>query len=111
MALDFGTLPQRFAALDGLAAGNHRGRGLEALIGEMFSALPGVKVASTNAVSGSQDAEFDILLTNQGLETGLPAFSRDVLVECKSSAEPLGSRDVTHIPDLLHEPWVVSPAG
>jgi hypothetical protein len=116
VAFDFGTLPQRLRALEDLAAGSPRGTALEELVGEMFSALPGVDVADRNVHSGSGDAEFDILFSNEQRDDGLPAFDRDVLIECKSSGKPLGSRDVEHFisqAGLRHLRWsiIVSLAG
>ena len=96
VSFDFGTVPQSVAAMKALPAGNPRGRALEQLVSEMFSALPGVDVAARNVLAGSGEAELDILLANAQREDGLPAFSRDVLIECKSSEHPLGSAGVGH---------------
>ncbi len=99
-----------------LPAGNERGKALEQLVSDMFAALPGVEVADRNVLAGSGEAELDILLANAQREDGLPAFGRDVLIECKSSDDPLGSAGVTHFLSQVsrrHVPWsiIVSLTG
>jgi hypothetical protein len=116
VALDFRNLPERVDAMKAKPAGNPRGKALEELVSEMFSALPGVEVADRNVLAGSGEAELDILLTNAQREDGLPAFGRDVLIECKSSDDALNSAGVTHFVSQVERrklPWsiIVSLAG
>lgn len=116
VAFDFSTLPDRMQRIDTSPVGNRRGKALEQLVSDTFSALPGVEVADRNVVSGSGEAEFDVLLVNERREDGVPGFDRDVLIECKSSDDPLGSRDVSHFisqATLRHLRWsiIVSLAG
>ena len=85
VVFDFSTLPDRMQRIDTSPVGNRRGKALEQLVSDMFSALPGVEVADRNVVSGSGEAEFDVLLVNERREDGVPGFDRDVLIECKSS--------------------------
>jgi hypothetical protein len=108
MSFDFSTVPQRVAAIKAEPAGNRRGKALEELVSEMFSALSGVEVADRNVLAGAGEAELDILFANEQREDGLPAFGRDVLVECKSSDQPLGSRDVNH---FIPKPSVANCRG
>lgn len=107
---DFTTSQQRVATIKTLPEGNARGGALENLVIEMFSELPGVEVADRNVLGGTGEAELDILLANEQSESGLPAFGRDVLIECKSSKKPLGSPGVTHFikqVERRHMPWAV----
>jgi hypothetical protein len=115
----FPNMPARLERVEGLPAGNKRGKALERLVSEMLAAVPGVTIAASNVIPGTGQAEFDIVLTNKtppdGLD-GLDGFGRDVLVECKSSDAPLGSRDVTHFLNQArtrHSDWsiLVSLAG
>lgn len=116
MAIDFLTLPQHVAEMKAEPAGAARGKSLEELVRELFSALPGVDVADRNVLAGSGEAELDILLSNTQREDGLPAFGRDVIIECKSSDIALGSAGVNHFISQVSRrqiPWsiIVSLAG
>lgn len=62
----------------------------------MMEAIPGVTVAGRNLLAAHGEAELDLALQNAAHEEGLPGFERDLLVECKSSREPLDARGVTH---------------
>jgi hypothetical protein len=97
-------------------AGRPRGRALEDLVADIFDAVPGVSVADRNVLSGQGDAELDSLLSNMPAEGGLDGFDRDILVECKSSKDPLSSRDLNHFTEqakLRDLRWsiIVSLAG
>ena len=115
----FPVMPARLEYVEGLPAGNKRGKALERLVSEMLAAVPGLTIAASNVIPGTGQAEFDIVLTNKTSPDGLDAldgFGRDVLVECKSSDTPLGSRDVTHFLNqarIRHSDWsiLVSLAG
>lgn len=96
MAFDFSTIGARLDALDTLTAGARRGSGLEDLVVEVFESLPGVRVAERNVLAGFGEAELDSIWINGAPEQGLIGFGRDVLMECKSSAEPLNSTGVAH---------------
>lgn len=96
MAFDFSTIGARLDALDTLAAGAQRGSGLEDLVVEVFESLPGVCVAERNLLTGFGEAELDSTWINGAPERGLIGFGRDVLMECKSSADPLNSTGVEH---------------
>lgn len=96
MPFDFSTANSRVDALKTLPAGNPRGKALERLVEEMLLAIPGISVSDRNVISGQREAEHDLLLTNRAPASGLEAFGRDVLVECKSSDEPLNSVGVNH---------------
>jgi hypothetical protein len=96
MAFDFSTASERVDMVLESTAGVPRGRALEQLVADMFVAVPGISVADRNVLSGQGDAELDLLLTNVPTDGGLDAFGRDILVECKSSQDPLSSRDVNH---------------
>jgi hypothetical protein len=116
VALDFSTLRARIDKLDGRSAGNPRGRALEQIVCEMFGSLPGVEIGERNILAGSGEAELDILLANTQREDGLPVFGRDVLIECKSSDDPLDSRGVNHFVSQVQRrnlPWsvIVSLSG
>jgi hypothetical protein len=93
---DFLTASERVDALKSLAPGNERGKGLEDLVEEMLTGIPGITVADRDVLSGGHEAELDLLLTNAAPADGLEAFGRDILVECKSSTDPLDSAGVNH---------------
>jgi len=96
MAFDFSRVNERLATVLEFPAGILRGRALEDLVADMFAAVPGISVADRNVLSGQGDAELDLLLANAPTDGGLDAFGRDILVECKSSQDPLSSRDLNH---------------
>lgn len=96
MAFDFGTIGPRLDALDDYPAGTPRGRALEDLVVEIFESLPGVRVAERNLLSGFGEAEIDSTWVNESLEHGLIGFPRDVLMECKSSQDPLNAAGVEY---------------
>jgi hypothetical protein len=116
MDFDFSTVKQRTDRLKELPAGNPRGKALEQLMGDLLGSIPGVVVADHNVISGRQEAELDLQLSNASSPDGLVAFGRDILVECKSSADPLGSPGVSHFATQVRRrklPWsiIVSLAG
>ena len=96
MAFDFSTIGSRLDALDDYAAGSQRGRALGDLVVEMFESLPGVRVAERNLLSGFGEAEIDSTWVNESPEHGLIGFPRDVLMECKSSRDPLNAAGVVY---------------
>ncbi len=96
MSFDFTTMPDRLDELDQVSDGNLRGKGLEILVTEMLSELPGVSVTDRNVLSAHGEAELDLLVLNAAHEDGLPGFERDLIVECKSSRSSLGAAGVTH---------------
>jgi hypothetical protein len=76
---------------------------LEALVGEMMSALPGVRVVDQNVLAGQRDGELDLQLVNEKAPEGLPGFGRDVVVDCKSSESPLDARGVSQFGRLVKD--------
>jgi hypothetical protein len=96
VTFDFSTADERLATVLECPAGIPRGKALEDLVADMFAAVPGISIADRNVLSGQGDAELDLLLANAPTDGGLDAFGRDILVECKSSQDPLSSRDLNH---------------
>jgi hypothetical protein len=96
MTFDFSTTDERLTTVLECPTGILRGTALEDLVADMFAAVPGISIADRNVLSGQGDAELDLVLTNAPTDGGLEAFGRDILVECKSSQDPLSSRDLNH---------------
>lgn len=116
MAFDFSTSSDRVDAALTEPARNPRGAALQQLVDEMLASLPGVEVSGRNVLAGQGEAELDLMLANEGAAGGLEAFGRDVLVECKSSGDPVSARDVGHFARQAERrqlPWsiLVSLAG
>ena len=108
MSFDFHTVGARLDGLDSVPAGNQRGRALEDLVIELLESLDGVRLAERNVVAGFMEAELDSIWVNDDPDHGLIGFAREVLVESKSSADPLGSPGVTHFAEQAHKrgiPW------
>jgi hypothetical protein len=84
-------------ALDALNAeqsADARGAILEEVCATLFESMDGVVVAARNALTARGNEELDLLLVNEQLPMGLPGFSRDIPVECKSQGDPVSSNMV-----------------
>jgi hypothetical protein len=115
MAFDFSTINDRIDAICA-AEGTERGRGLEQLVSDVLSSIPGVEVPERNVLPPSGVEEVDLLVTNQGPEHGLQGFEHDLLCECKSSIVRVNSHMVGWFAQQLrrrHMRWgmLVSLAG
>jgi hypothetical protein len=69
----------------------------------MLCALPGVSSADRNVLGAQRDGELDLHLVNEKAADGLPGFGRDVIVESKSSREPLDARGVSQFGRLVKD--------
>jgi len=110
MAFNFSTTNARLDGVLGEPAGNERGRALQDLVDEMLASVKGVTVVDRNVLAGQKEVEFDLLLANDGLPDGLPGFNRDILVECKSSKDPVPARDLEHFAEGARArrlPWSI----
>jgi hypothetical protein len=71
------------------------GRALEELVSLVFSEVPGVAVSARNAKSVFENEELDLVMTNRGIEDGLPGVGPFFSVECKNWTRPVGSTEVS----------------
>lgn len=73
---------------------NVRGKALEGLASDLFSAIPGVDVIATNSMDVFACQEIDVVLWNVGSSQGLIGFDKEILVECKNWSTPVGALEV-----------------
>ncbi len=108
---DFFTLDERLQKLAELPAGHARGKELERLTAQIFESIPGIKVALRNVISEHRDGEIDLLLTNRNVQSSLlTPFGTDIIVECKSSKDPLdaaGVQRLAHHTETRRLPWAI----
>jgi len=73
--------PDRLDELDGAACGPARGTALERLIEQILTAIPGVKLTRSNALTGQQDASSISFWPTPTIRTDCAIFGTDLLVE------------------------------
>ena len=116
MDFDFDTLFERMDEIERSPAGHVRGHALEQLVADIADSLPGVRVGGRNVLAASRVEEVDLALINQGVDDGLVGFSHDVLVECKTQRDAVGSQAIGWFAQQLrrrHADWgiLVSLSG
>src|SRR5882672_4368815 len=72
-----------------------QGTALEELICYVFGCIPGISVATRNAVNEFQSQEIDVAFWNEQHPLGLRFLPNILLVECKNWSVPVGSVEVS----------------
>jgi hypothetical protein len=71
-----------------------RGRALETLVAELFTAIPGVTFDERDRLDVFEAQEIDVGIWNDGDSLGLQGFEQVILIECKNWQQPVGSLEV-----------------
>ena len=71
-----------------------RGKALEDLAVVLFDSVPGVSTFATNSLDVFKSQEIDVVLANDKLESGFLSLGRELLVECKNWAAPVGALEI-----------------
>lgn len=71
-----------------------RGSSLENLMVDVFEHVDGLEVRARNAKSVFENEEFDLVVSNRQLDSGLPWAPRLFSVECKNWSRPVGSAEI-----------------
>jgi hypothetical protein len=91
--IDAARTRRRLASSDQLE-GRARGDVLEAVIADVFAAIPGVQLVNAAMKNIAQSREIDLAFTVRRSARGLEHFDPELLVECKNWDRPVGSIEV-----------------
>jgi hypothetical protein len=83
-----------FAASEAAATTTERGRLLEELVVYLFSRCPGVRHYNSNVLSAPGSSEVDVCFWNSRHNGSIDFLPQILVVECKNTAERVGSAAV-----------------
>jgi hypothetical protein len=85
---------RRLLASSDQLEGRARGDVLEALIADVFAAIPGVQLMSRAKKNIGKSREFDLAFSVRSSARGLENFDPELPIECKNWDRPVGSEEV-----------------
>ena len=94
------------AELEGIAAetkSHLKGKRLEELMQVVFEDVPGLTFEGSNLTNGFGTEEIDLYFWNDSVRDGLHFLDCPLIVECKSSGNPVSGRDVRYFATSLKD--------
>jgi hypothetical protein len=80
-----------------------KGKRLENLINTIFSEIPGLIFEEADVKNVHGTLEIDLFFWNDQLLKGLRALDCPLIIECKSSSDPVEGRDLRYFGNLLRD--------
>jgi len=94
-------ISELFQTIDTTTDANIQGDALEELTCLLFLAIPGIKFGKKDFFNERKSQEIDIGFSNFNPYNGLNMIDPIIIVECKSSSEPLCSKDTAWFIDKI----------
>jgi len=102
-ALSSRRIVRAFAASEAAATTTERGRLLESLVAYLFSRCRGVRHYRNDALNAAGSSEVDVCFWNNRLNGSFDFLPQILIVECKNTAERVGSSAVRIFRDKLRD--------
>lgn len=103
MGLDHDWIEGELAGIAEMRHSQRKGKRLEELIRAIFSEVPGLDFDEANVKNIHGTFEIDLFFWNDQLLEGLRALDCPLIVECKSTPNPLGGRDLRYFASLIRD--------
>lgn len=103
MTLDPEWIADEIANIADTSVAQTKGKRLEDLVRKIFETVAGLKFEGSNLVNAYGTEEIDLYFWNDRVVDGLHFLDCPLIIECKSSGQPVSGRDVRYFANTLKD--------